>query len=71
MWRGKLSSGASVLWDEMLAADLAERVPELVLGAVAAGIRQDRGHARQLTVSVCAGLNQASSEIRMLEVSLR
>ena len=31
MWRGKLSSGASVLWDEMLATDLAERVPELAL----------------------------------------
>lgn len=26
MWRGKLSSGASVLWGEMLAADLGERV---------------------------------------------
>jgi pimeloyl-ACP methyl ester carboxylesterase len=33
MWRGKLSSGASVLWDEMLAADLAERVPELAIPA--------------------------------------
>ena len=33
MWRGKLSSGASVLWDEMLATDLAERVPELALPA--------------------------------------
>jgi pimeloyl-ACP methyl ester carboxylesterase len=31
MWRGKLSSGASVLWDEMLVTDLAERVPELAL----------------------------------------
>ena len=31
MWRGKLSSGASVLWDEMLATDLAERVTELTL----------------------------------------
>ena len=33
MWRGKHSSGASVLWDEMLATDLAERVPELALPA--------------------------------------
>lgn len=33
MWRGKLSSGASVLWDEMLATDLAERVTELTLPA--------------------------------------
>jgi pimeloyl-ACP methyl ester carboxylesterase len=33
MWRGKLSAGASVLWDEMLATDLAERVTELALPA--------------------------------------
>ena len=33
MWRGKLSSGVSVLWDEMLATDLAERVTELALPA--------------------------------------
>ena len=33
MWRGKLSSGVSVLWEEMLATDLAERVPELSLPA--------------------------------------
>jgi pimeloyl-ACP methyl ester carboxylesterase len=33
MWRGKLSFGASVFWNEMLAADLAERVPELALPA--------------------------------------
>ena len=33
LWRGKLSSGPSVLWDEMLATDLAERVPELALPA--------------------------------------
>jgi len=31
MWRGKLSYGVSVLWDEMLATDLAERVTELTL----------------------------------------
>jgi pimeloyl-ACP methyl ester carboxylesterase len=33
MWRGKLSSGVSVLWDEMLATDLTERVTELALPA--------------------------------------
>jgi pimeloyl-ACP methyl ester carboxylesterase len=33
MWHGKLSSGASVLWDEMLAVDLADRVAELSLPA--------------------------------------
>ena len=33
MWRGKLSSGVSVLWDEMLATDLAELVTELTLPA--------------------------------------
>jgi pimeloyl-ACP methyl ester carboxylesterase len=33
MWRGKLSSGVSVLWDEMLAIDLADRVADLALPA--------------------------------------
>jgi hypothetical protein len=33
LWRGKLSSGVSVLWDDMLATDLAERVAELALPA--------------------------------------
>jgi pimeloyl-ACP methyl ester carboxylesterase len=33
MWRGKLSSGVSVLWGEMLATNLAERVPQLALPA--------------------------------------
>jgi pimeloyl-ACP methyl ester carboxylesterase len=33
LWRGKLSSGASALWDEMLATDLADRVAELTLPA--------------------------------------
>ena len=33
MWRGKLSSGVSALWQDMLATDLAERVPELALPA--------------------------------------
>jgi pimeloyl-ACP methyl ester carboxylesterase len=33
MWRGKLSSGVSVLWDEILATDLAEGVAELALPA--------------------------------------
>jgi pimeloyl-ACP methyl ester carboxylesterase len=33
LWRGKLSSGVSVLWDEMLATDLAERVTELAVPA--------------------------------------
>jgi pimeloyl-ACP methyl ester carboxylesterase len=33
LWRGKLSSGVSVLWDEMLATDLAERVTTLSLPA--------------------------------------
>jgi pimeloyl-ACP methyl ester carboxylesterase len=33
MWRGKVSSGASVLWDEMLATDLAKRVAELAIPA--------------------------------------
>jgi pimeloyl-ACP methyl ester carboxylesterase len=33
LWRGKLGSGVSALWDEMLATDLADRVPELALPA--------------------------------------
>ncbi|HET9974430.1 MAG TPA: alpha/beta hydrolase [Streptosporangiaceae bacterium] len=33
LWQGKLSSGVSALWDEMLAADLAGQVPELALPA--------------------------------------
>jgi pimeloyl-ACP methyl ester carboxylesterase len=33
LWRGKFSSGVSALWDEMLAADLADRVPEVALPA--------------------------------------
>jgi pimeloyl-ACP methyl ester carboxylesterase len=33
LWRGKLASGASALWDEMLATDLADRVAELALPA--------------------------------------
>jgi pimeloyl-ACP methyl ester carboxylesterase len=33
MWRGKLSSGVSPLWDEMLATDLAETVTELAAPA--------------------------------------
>ena len=33
IWRGKLSSGVSVLWDEMLVTDLAGRVTELALPA--------------------------------------
>jgi pimeloyl-ACP methyl ester carboxylesterase len=33
LWRGKRSAGVSGLWDEMLAADLAERVTELALPA--------------------------------------
>jgi pimeloyl-ACP methyl ester carboxylesterase len=33
LWRGKLSSGVSALWDEMLAVDLADRVTELALPA--------------------------------------
>ena len=33
LWRGKLATGVSALWDDMLAADLAEMVPELSLPA--------------------------------------
>ena len=33
LWRGKLSSGVSALWDEMLATDLARQVTELALPA--------------------------------------
>ncbi len=33
LWRGKLATGVSALWDEMMATDLAERVPELSLPA--------------------------------------
>jgi pimeloyl-ACP methyl ester carboxylesterase len=33
LWRGKLSSGVSALWDEMLATDLAEQVTDLALPA--------------------------------------
>ena len=29
LWRGKLASGASALWDDMLSTDLAEKVPSL------------------------------------------
>ncbi len=31
MWRGKFHSGASILWDTIVATDLAEQVPELEL----------------------------------------
>lgn len=31
LWRGKLSSGVSALWDEMLTTDLADQVTELAL----------------------------------------
>jgi pimeloyl-ACP methyl ester carboxylesterase len=33
LWRGKLSSGVSALWDEMLATDLADRVARLAVPA--------------------------------------
>ncbi len=33
LWRGKLSSGVSALWDEMLATDVTDRVPRLALPA--------------------------------------
>ena len=33
LWRGKLSSGVSALWDEMLATDLATQVTDLALPA--------------------------------------
>jgi len=33
LWRGKLSSGVSALWDEMLTIDLADRVTELAIPA--------------------------------------
>lgn len=33
LWRGKFSSGVSALWEEMLAADLAARVPEVGIPA--------------------------------------
>jgi pimeloyl-ACP methyl ester carboxylesterase len=33
MWRGKLTAGVSVLWDEMLATNLAERVTRLEVPA--------------------------------------
>jgi len=33
LWRGKFSSGVSALWDEMLAADLTDRVPQVTLPA--------------------------------------
>jgi pimeloyl-ACP methyl ester carboxylesterase len=33
LWRGKHAAGVSPLWDEMLATDLTERVPELALPA--------------------------------------
>jgi pimeloyl-ACP methyl ester carboxylesterase len=29
LWRGKIESGVSVMWDDMLSTDLAERVPSL------------------------------------------
>ncbi len=31
LWRAKIGAGASILWDEMLATDLAERVPRLAI----------------------------------------
>jgi pimeloyl-ACP methyl ester carboxylesterase len=33
LWRGKLATGVSALWDDMLATDLAEKVPELAVPA--------------------------------------
>jgi pimeloyl-ACP methyl ester carboxylesterase len=33
LWRGKRAAGVSALWEDMLAADLTERVPELALPA--------------------------------------
>lgn len=33
LWRGKFSSGVSALWQDMLAVDLRERVPELAVPA--------------------------------------
>lgn len=33
LWRGKLASGVSALWDDMVTTDLAERVPSLELPA--------------------------------------
>jgi pimeloyl-ACP methyl ester carboxylesterase len=33
LWRGKFSGGVSALWDEMLSADLTERVTELAIPA--------------------------------------
>ena len=33
LWRGKLVTGVSALWDDMLATDLGQKVPELALPA--------------------------------------
>ncbi len=33
LWRGKISSGVDVLWDQMLATDLSQQLPELNLPA--------------------------------------
>jgi pimeloyl-ACP methyl ester carboxylesterase len=33
LWRGKRSAGVSAFWDEIIATDLAERVPELAVPA--------------------------------------
>ena len=33
LWRGKRAAGVSALWDEMLATDLTERVPDLAIPA--------------------------------------
>jgi pimeloyl-ACP methyl ester carboxylesterase len=31
LWRGKIASGASILWDKMMATELSQEVPELAL----------------------------------------
>ena len=56
MWRGKFSSGVSVLWDEMLATDLAERVTELALPAYFFHGIYDYTVNYQLAKDYCIGL---------------
>jgi pimeloyl-ACP methyl ester carboxylesterase len=56
LWRGKLSTGVSALWGEMLATDLAGRVTELALPAYFFHGIYDYTVSYQLAKDYAAGL---------------
>lgn len=56
LWRGKLASGVSVLWDDMLTTDLAGRVPELAMPAYFLHGRHDYTVSYQLAKDYADGL---------------